>query len=165
MIDGGGRRSGRPRRSPSCNHPSTSATHQIEEGVKAELLDISEKLEEASVADDLRGTSAAGGTRVRVLRQFPGEEEERDEQGEVKRRREEWGRPSGSYPSAGAASRKWDGTSLSTAFWPRRKKKRKNNRFFAENPLGFSVITKFFKTRTLVIYLEHLRSSKSSEKN
>ena len=50
--------------------------------------------------------------------------------------------------------------------WPsvQRKKKEEKEKIFAENPLGFSVITKTFKTGILVIYLEHLKSSKNSEK-
>ena len=56
-------------------------------------------------------------------------------------------------------------TATSSSFWPGKEEgKERKEKIFAENPLGFSIITKTFKTGTLVNYLEHLRSSKNSEK-
>ena len=46
----------------------------------------------------------------------------------------------------------------------RKEEEEEKKRKFSNNPLGFYIITKTFKTGTLVIYLEHLRSSKNSEK-
>ena len=55
-------------------------------------------------------------------------------------------------------------TATSSSFWPGKEEGKGRNGIFADNPLYFSVIAKTFKTGTLVIYLEHLRSSKNSEK-
>ena len=46
----------------------------------------------------------------------------------------------------------------------RKKKGKKRKRSFAQNPLGSGVIPKTFRAVTLVIYLEHLSSSKNREK-